>query len=57
MGTTEEALVALFCSEEALERAQAWRMIGEYHGFDNLDSSPLTMTREEAKARYAKELK
>jgi len=52
MGMEPEELIALFVSRDPLERAHAWRDVGEYHGFDNLDEYPLTLTREEVQARY-----
>ena len=51
-----EELAADFCSEDALKRAMAYRAVGDYHGFDNLDNYPLTMKLGEVKARY-KELR
>lgn len=40
------------------ERALAWQAIGQYHGFDNLDSYPLTFkTRAEVETRYSDEIK
>jgi len=47
-------IAELLCSESAIDRAHAYRAIGEYHGFGNLDSYPLTLTRVEAQKRYAK---
>jgi len=52
-GSTLDDIIAMFCSDDAIERAAAYRMIGDYHGFDNLDSYPLVMTRAEAEARYS----
>lgn len=52
MGADLDELRAMFCSDDPIERAQAWRMVGEYHGFENLDSYPLELTRAEAVARY-----
>lgn len=49
-------LAADFCSEDALKRAMAYRSVGDFHGFENLDSDPLTMKCREVKARY-KELR
>lgn len=45
-------IAELLCSENPIDRAHAYRAIGEYHGWDNLDSYPLTLTRAEAKARF-----
>lgn len=57
VGMTYLELVIALCDtstrEGAIkERAHAWRAIGDYHGFDNLDSYPLMLTRAEADARY-----
>ena len=51
-GMDEDELVAQFCSEDALQRAMAYRAVGDYHGFKNLDDYPLTMKRGEVKKRY-----
>lgn len=51
-GIDEEELVRMFCSEDPTERAHAYRVVGEYHGFENLDGYPLRMTQVEAEARY-----
>lgn len=56
VGMELEELVADFCSEDAVKRAMAYRAVGDYHGFDNLDSYPLTLKRREVKKRY-KELR
>ena len=50
---TEEELVRLFCSDDPLERAQAWRIVGDYHGYENLDSYPLKLNRKEVWGRYS----
>lgn len=54
-GMTEGELVAAFCADNSdtgiIQRAQAWRVVGEYHGFENLDSNPLYLTRTEAEQR------
>jgi hypothetical protein len=52
-GIAEEELVRLLCSVNPLERAEAWRAIGDHYGFDNLDEYPLTMTAKEVVERYA----
>jgi hypothetical protein len=55
-GVEVEALIEMFCSADPVERAQAYRMVGDYHGWDNLDSYPLTFTdRAEVESRYAAE--
>ena len=52
MDTKKELLVAAFCSGDWDERAWAWRCVGDYHGYDNLDSSPSSLTRSEVLKRY-----
>lgn len=48
-----EDFAAMFCSVDPLERARAWREVGEYHGYNNLDEYPLEFTnREEVEAHY-----
>lgn len=52
MGSTADELVAMFISDDIVDRARAYRMIGEYHGFVNLDQYPLHLTRAEVEERY-----
>ncbi|MGH9970624.1 MAG: hypothetical protein ACREBG_22935 [Pyrinomonadaceae bacterium] len=52
MDSDEETLQDQFCSVDSLERAQAYRAIGDYHGFENLDGYPLRLTSTEVKERY-----
>lgn len=52
MDLTEDEFIRLITSEDPRNRAIAWRMVGEYHGFENLDGYPLTMSQTEAEARY-----
>lgn len=47
-------IAKLLCSENPIDLAEAYHVIGNYHGFENLDSYPLTLTRAEAEARYSK---
>jgi hypothetical protein len=54
IGSDVATLRAQFCSEDPIERAHAYRAIGEYHGFANLDSYPLQLTRGEARKRYSR---
>ena len=39
-------------SEDPLLRARAYQTIGQYHGWENLDSYPLMLTRAEVTKRY-----
>lgn len=50
------AFIDSLTSGTTAERAFCWMAIGEYHGFENLDSYPLTLTREEAEERYRGDL-
>ena len=50
-GGTED-LIPLLCSADPIQRAIAYQAIGDYHGFENLDSYTITLTRKEVKKRY-----
>jgi len=53
-GQPVEELRAQFCSDGPLIRARAYEAIGDYHGFDNLDSYPLIYSnRADVEARYS----
>jgi hypothetical protein len=60
VGITVDELAAEFTAgsntEGLIKRALAWRAVGEYHGFENLDSYPLDFDRAEVEQRYAEEL-
>lgn len=48
-----EELIRLFCSDDPLERARAWRVVGDYHGYHELDHYPLRYSSKlELKKRY-----
>jgi hypothetical protein len=49
---TLDEFAKLLTSDNPLERAEAYREIGEYHGWDNFDHYPLRLTRAEAVERY-----
>lgn len=51
-----DEFAAMFCSDDATKRAWAYREVGLYHGFDNLDSYPLHMSKAEAEKRYEPKL-
>lgn len=56
-GMSRNDLIDAFTQGNACLRAEAWRAVGEYYGFDNLDSYPLTFKdRSEVEARYSKEI-
>lgn len=51
-GTSLAELLSGFCSQDPIERAKSWRLVGEYHGFHELDSYPLSLNRLEVIKRY-----
>jgi hypothetical protein len=52
-GMKLEEMQRLFISDSPVERAHAYRAVGEFHGFENLDSYPMTFkNRAEVEARY-----
>lgn len=51
-GMSLKELVALFCSDDPCKRAIAWRIVGDYHGYENLDSYPIKLTAKEMRERY-----
>lgn len=57
IGMDPDELRADFCSEDIRRRALAYIAVGDYHGYENLDSYPLELTAKEARKRYRKELK
>lgn len=44
-----ETFARHFLSEDIRERAFAWLEVGQYHGMENLDSYPLTMSPDECR--------
>lgn len=57
IGSTKEELERALISADPLVRADAYRAIGDYHGWENLDPSPLTgLTRKDVEERYREEL-
>lgn len=50
-----DTLVNDLCSNDPTRLAHAYRAIGDYHGWDNLDGYPLTFTkRREVERRIKK---
>jgi len=41
-------------SDDLIDRASAYRAIGLFHGFDNLDGYPHHLTESELEAHYCK---
>lgn len=52
VGLSVETMIRRLTSDDPIQRAHAYRDIGEYHGFDNLDIYPLSLTADEVSARY-----
>ncbi len=53
MGYDKFSLIGHFLSDDPIQRAWAWCAVGDYHGYENLDSYPITFTdRDEIEARY-----
>ena len=50
-GMEASEFIRMITTGSVVERAEAWRMVGDYHGWDNLDSYPLELTHEKALAR------
>jgi hypothetical protein len=48
-----KALIHMLTSDNILERASAYQMIGEYHGLENMDNYPLYLSVNELRKRYA----
>ena len=53
VGNAVEELIECLCSTGTLSRADGYRDLIGYHGPQNFDNYPLTLTRKEANARYA----
>jgi hypothetical protein len=45
-----------FCSADPLIRAWAYRAVGDYHGFENLDAYPGRLTREQVEEKFSADL-
>lgn len=57
-GIKADELRADFCSADPIKRAFAYLAVGQYEGFDNLDSYPLTFKKQtEMRRRYKSELR
>lgn len=52
VGGDVSGLIQWFCSDNPCERAMAYRCVGDYHGFENFDSYPLTLNHKEVLKRY-----
>lgn len=54
-GQSEADLIALFTSDNVSDRARAFESVGQFHGFDNLDSYPQTLSRKDVFNRFRAE--
>ena len=55
-GFEYQEMVDLFCSANPMDRAVAYRALGHYHGMENLDDYPISISRLAAEDRYREEL-
>ena len=56
-GQTELRLVTDFCSDDPIARAWAYRSLGDYYGYHELDSYPLRFhSRDDVEARYPEDV-
>jgi hypothetical protein len=51
-GIERHVIERMAVSNDPLERAQVYRMVGDYHGWENIDSYPVALTREEIEVRW-----
>lgn len=51
-GMSKFELITAFLAQDIRERARAWITVGEYYGWINLDSYPLTLDTTAVKAHY-----
>jgi hypothetical protein len=54
IGSSRIELEQALCSEDGALRAWAYEAIASYSGWENFDSEPLTLTRDEVEERYTK---
>lgn len=48
-------LIDMFTNGNTVSKARAWEAIGDYFGFENLDSYPNKFSRKEIESRYPRE--
>lgn len=53
IGMSNMELMESLWGDNPLKRAAAYHAIGYYHGFENLDSYPLQLSRSEVEQRYS----
>jgi hypothetical protein len=51
-GMSTEALFRMGYSEDPLERAEVYRLVGEHEGWENIDEYPEKLSREEMEERW-----
>lgn len=52
MGTSEAEIKKLARSKNPLDRAEVYRMVGDYSGWENIDGYPITLSRKEMEERW-----
>lgn len=52
-GISEQELIKQFCSDDAIERACAYRVAAEYYGYHEFDHYALQLDEKETEARYS----
>ena len=57
VGLSAADFAYLFCSDDAVTRARAWREVGLAWGFDELDDCPLNLSRQETWGRYSSRIR
>lgn len=53
-GTTEDALWTALCSADPIDRAEAYELIGAYHGLENFDSYSREISGDELNTRWGR---
>lgn len=56
MDVEEQELIRMFCSDDIVERAFAWRMVGDYHGWENLGGDLIEYDDRRELEEHLKEL-
>ena len=56
-GVSEDELRKAFTSQNPHELAFAYELVGNYHGLENLDSDPLSLTQEQVEKQFKEELR
>lgn len=51
-GMSTEALLRMGYSEDPLERAEVYRLVGEHEGWENIDNYPEKFSRKEMEKRW-----